>query len=204
MDIRKLNLMKKTIMALAIMLSPSIVHAEVNVFRHVLSVNAGQNIVPDLLLPKAPTGPITWLGFYQSYEHHMGLLNESELLSQSLILGLNPSGTPQNELPTDPYPVNTVGSISVQGTKLTTLDSLSTLRTVHSSVVVDNNSELENIDGLSKVAKANYGLSVSDNAKLSSITGLRGITQSGNNINIKGNASLMNIHPLSNISFYNT
>jgi hypothetical protein len=68
--------------------------------------------------------------------------------------------------------VNVPGNLTIQGSDITDLSSLSALTSVTGSLVISYNSELINLTGLSGLTSVSEGLMVSNNPKLTSLDGL--------------------------------
>ena len=92
------------------------------------------------------------------------------------------------------------GSLSIYGTDITSLSSLSGITSVGGALEISNTTALTNLDGLSGITSVGGVLNIYSNVVLTNLDGLAGITSVGGNLYIWGNDALTNLDGLSGIT----
>ncbi len=97
--------------------------------------------------------------------------------------------------------LNSVGALEIIGNfKLSNLDGLSSLSSISTRLILQNNSELSNIDGLSSLASTGQEMWILNNHNLPNLDGLSSISSIGNSLAIENNSSLTNIDGLAGLN----
>ena len=112
--------------------------------------------------------------------------------------------TTQEEV--DNFPINypncteLLGSLTIEASSITNLDSLSQITSIVENLTIQNNDFLTSLSGLNNLTYVGYSFSCNDNVLLTNFTGLENLTSVGGVLNAGNNSSLISFVGLNNLT----